>query len=272
MNVVLLSSSESDICPVFLASHRAELDRVGVKVPAVVLDENQSKESRPFRHLVEVATRQSRVSKCSIFSAAARLLCYKVMMTSPLGRASRDLSQDLPYATDVIRVGTLNSSVAVEAVASYSPDLVCLMGTRILTKETIDRISVPIINIHSSDPRLVRGGPVVVWDILGGRDEIALTVHEVVPKVDCGSILAQLSQEIVFVGGLGPTTRATMALARTKVADLFFAVILKYKSGNVDKVAYEPGPLRVVPSIQQLLRADMICRGKTITASRRSFR
>jgi hypothetical protein len=60
------------------------------------------------------------------------------------------------------------------------------MEARILTKQTLEAISAPIIN-NSSDPRWVRGGLVVVWEILAGRPALTLTVHEVAPAVDAGA-------------------------------------------------------------------------------------
>ena len=165
-----------------------------------------------------------------------------------------------PEALRVIRVPNLNRPEAVAAITAASCDLVCLMGARIINGKTIAALRAPIVNIHSSDPRWVRGGPVVIWEVLDGRDYIQLTIHEVVEALDAGAMLATRAHGIRFSGGIGRTTRHTMRAARPHVADLFAGVIEQWRRDELRRTSFQPGQLRVTPPVSQTLRAELRCR------------
>jgi methionyl-tRNA formyltransferase len=218
----------------------------------------------PFRHAWNVASRQAKVARCPTSLMSARILAYKSFM-----RAAPNSGEvaKAPPSLAVVRVGTLNSREAVDVVKSRGCDLVCLMGTRIISKETLAALGIPVVNIHSSDPAFVRGGPPVVWEILDKRTSITLTVHEVVEKLDSGAILRQKNHPIVFAGGLGRTVAGTMLAAKPLVAQLFYEVLVDYQRGAVERTEFAPGVLRVTPPIAATVRADCLCRLATRSAA-----
>jgi hypothetical protein len=269
---VMCGASEQ-IVDRFLAHNLPNLEPAGVSLQVVVLDEDLAGSgvstggsltadlNRRWGQLWGRAKRQGRIAGCSSLTAALRILLYQVLTR----RYRRDKLAGRRFPSDirVVKVPTLNSAAAIEAVQSAGCDLVCLMGARILTRRTLDAMSASIVNIHSSDPRWVRGGPVVVWEVLAGHPALTLTVHEVTPAVDAGAILAERTQPVMYRGGLGATTQATMVAARPKVGDLFEQVIRDMAVGNAQRTSFTPGTLKVTPNLYQSLRAEMLCRWRS---------
>jgi methionyl-tRNA formyltransferase len=192
-----------------------------------------------------------------------RLLAYRALVRHGADADRGITDNEFGPGLRVVRVPTANSEACIAALRESRCDVVCLMGTRILTRRTLEGIACPTINIHSSDPRFVRGGPVVVWEVLAQMESITLTIHNVAVEVDSGAILLQKQAPILFSGGLGATTHATMANAEPIVADLFERVLLDLSTGRAAESAFTPGPLRVTPPVPDLLRAESMCRARS---------
>jgi len=262
VNIALFASQPASIARLFIARHREKLSKDGVQIRVLVLDENASKRQNPVTHAWKIARRQAKIAGCSGLTSLARIAFYKgVNRLSTL----KSESTQLPPLDDVglVSVPTLNSDYAIKAVRSRYCDLVCLMGTRILRKDTLCELDVPTINIHSSDPGFVRGGPPVFWEVLEGLDHITLTIHDVVAELDAGHVLMQRTVPIEYCGGLGMTIRKTMRTAESSIADLFREVILAMKDGRERRTPNGRGPLRVTPSIKETWKAEMLCRSRT---------
>ncbi len=167
-----------------------------------------------------------------------------------------------------MRVGSLNSPRAVAAVREAGCDLVCLMGARILSGRTIQALGVPVVNVHFSDPRLFRGLPAVVWEVLAGLSEIVPTVHVVAERVDAGPILVQAPVPIAYAGGLAATTRATMSRAHHVAAELLETAIRRYAAGEPPQLPFRPARLRTIPGFRQMLRAEWLCRRRSRSPDR----
>jgi methionyl-tRNA formyltransferase len=237
------------------------LDRLaatGIELAAVVIDSNDSKRRTPLANALAVARRRARLTQCSLAKALLRGTAYRLLVRGA----------SIPFAFSnlhcpVLRVGSLNNGMAACLVRDLGCDVVCLMGTRILTARTLDELGSPAINIHSSDPAIIRGGPPVVWEVLAGLNEITLTIHEVAPQVDTGRILIQHAHAISFCGGLGSTIAQTMDGAAAPVAGLFDAALRGLWDGSIKPRSFEAGSLRTIPTVRELIRADRICRRKS---------
>jgi peptidoglycan/xylan/chitin deacetylase (PgdA/CDA1 family) len=204
---------------------------------------------------IRVARRRARLTQSSLPRAFLRGAAYRLLVRG----SSTSLS--LPDPTcPILHVGSLNDGAAAAMVRDQDCDVVCLMGTRILTARTLSDLGRPAINIHSSDPGLIRGGPPVVWEVLGGLNAATLTIHEVVPEVDAGRILIQQAHEISFSGGLGRTVARTMENGLDPVAGLFEAALRGLQAGTIVPQDFVPGPFRTIPSIREMIKADRICR------------
>jgi folate-dependent phosphoribosylglycinamide formyltransferase PurN len=78
-------------------------------------------------------------------------------------------------------------------IALHKPDFIIINGTRILKKSFLDKINVPIINIHTGVTPMYRGVHGGYW-ALANRDKsnFGSTIHLVDAGVDTGKILKQV--------------------------------------------------------------------------------
>jgi hypothetical protein len=234
----------------------------GIEIGCVVIDENRTRQANLVNHILSVAKRQAKVAGSSLPGALLRLVFFRFW--SNLGRRDEAVTAtDLPRAIPSFRVPSLNSAEAVDVVRACGCDASCLLGARILTRSTIQELGHTILNGHASDPRFVRGRPPVLWEVLNGDWHVCLTVHGVVQKLDAGPIYGQRLQEILYCGGIGATIGATMGQARVRMTDLFAEVLIGIHARTITPVEFNPGPVRTIPRISQLLRADLLCRSRS---------
>ena len=95
-----------------------------------------------------------------------------------------------------IKVPSVNSPETHREPEQIQPDILVVVGTSILSAETIGKAGVAI-NLHRGILPFYRGIDAVVAALrLGDQDRIGVTVHSVVPRVDAGDVLAQ---EVVLI-------------------------------------------------------------------------
>lgn len=93
---------------------------------------------------------------------------------------------------EMIQVGSVNSAACRAALAQLKPDAVLVIGTRIIGKETLSAITVPVINFHSGINPKYRGQAGGYWALaMGDPDNAGVTVHLVDEGVDTGAVLHQ---------------------------------------------------------------------------------
>lgn len=257
-----MAAEPAPICRAFVAEHVASLKKEGADLALVLLDGNAAKSQSLIKHGYRIAKRQARKAGCGTLKSLARILLFKlVCKLSSTG--GQDQTAPLPSDLHVVTVPTLNSAAATQAVRAASVDLICLMGARILTKETLSALNCPAINIHSSDPRFMRGAPSVVWEVLDGRKSITLTIHQVTPELDSGDILLQRELRIRFGGGLGATLERTFLDSIPVITRLFAETVVGLQNHRLTPQPFTPGPLRVTPKITQTLAAEFKCRANS---------
>lgn len=89
-------------------------------------------------------------------------------------------------------IGSVNSLACRAALAMIKPDVVVVLGTRIINRETLRSISVPVINSHAGWNPAYRGQAGGYWALARGDPQHAgVTVHLVDEGVDTGGILYQ---------------------------------------------------------------------------------
>lgn len=263
MKIAIMSTFPAILAKVFINRHYQNLERKGVSISSVIIDTQQHKRERKFKHAIMIAKRKAVIANCSTLTSFFRIIVWKTI--NRLTYVSHnDNSNNITEIITPVRVPTHNSEIAINEIRDNRPDLICLMGARILTRTTLEKFDTKVINIHSSDPRFIRGGPEVVWEVLANRTDITLTIHEVIAEVDAGAILLQEDHPITYGKGLGITIQRTMHSAEEKVADLFFQAILRYKEGSLEPQYFSPGQLCVTPKIRDTLRAEYLCRKKSI--------
>lgn len=93
---------------------------------------------------------------------------------------------------ELLRVKSVNSMACRAALAMLNPEVVLVIGTRIIGHETLRSITVPIINFHSGITPKYRGQAGGYWALAAGDPENAgVTVHLVDEGVDTGAALYQ---------------------------------------------------------------------------------
>lgn len=93
---------------------------------------------------------------------------------------------------DVVRVPSVNSPAAREALRALSPDVVVVNGTRILDRETLGCVEVPMVNLHAGITPAYRGVHGGYWALREGHAGLAgSTVHLVDAGIDTGAVIGQ---------------------------------------------------------------------------------
>jgi hypothetical protein len=123
-----------------------------------------------------------------------------------------------PQGCEILPVSTVNSMACRAALAMLKPEVVLVMGTRIIGKETLSSLRVPVINFHSGINPKYRGQAGGYWALARGDPENAgVTVHLVDEGVDTGPILYQARFEATQEDGFITYFYLQAALGRALV-------------------------------------------------------
>jgi len=107
------------------------------------------------------------------------------------GLAANPISSDL-----VTAVSTVNSEEAIAALVRLRPDVVVVVGTRIIGERVLSAVPAPFVNIHAGITPLYRGVHGGYWSLVE-RDpsHCGVTIHLLDKGIDTGGILAQVRIE-----------------------------------------------------------------------------
>ena len=85
-----------------------------------------------------------------------------------------------------------NSEAFVRCLSAYEPDIVVMASfDQILTAPTLAVPTRGWLNVHPSLLPRHRGPEPIYWTIVNGDRDAGITVHQTVPRIDAGPILAQ---------------------------------------------------------------------------------
>lgn len=106
--------------------------------------------------------------------------------------AEYDLDPEPNPLCQILPVKSVNSMAFRAALAMLKPDVVLVIGTRIIGKQTLSSITVPVINFHSGINPKYRGQAGGYWALaMGDAHNAGVTVHLVDAGVDTGAVLYQ---------------------------------------------------------------------------------
>jgi hypothetical protein len=103
-----------------------------------------------------------------------------------------DMAADWPAGCERFEVPSVNSPACLACIARLNPRVIVLLGTRIVDRETLAAITVPLINYHAGITPKYRGIHGGYW--AKAEDDLAnfgVTVHLVDPGIDTGAVLYQ---------------------------------------------------------------------------------
>jgi methionyl-tRNA formyltransferase len=92
----------------------------------------------------------------------------------------------------VFAIGNVNAPASLDAIIALNPDIVVLVGTRLLNRETLNAIPCPVVNYHAGITPAYRGQNGGYWALAcGDSGNFGTTLHLVDKGVDTGDIIAQ---------------------------------------------------------------------------------
>lgn len=102
------------------------------------------------------------------------------------------VSMTLPAALDVRPVPSGNDPAFIDALKKAAPDLLFVVGARMLRRSTLDAIACPAVNFHAGITPQYRGLNGGYWALAEGRPDLyGGTIHRVDAGVDTGAVIAQ---------------------------------------------------------------------------------
>lgn len=93
----------------------------------------------------------------------------------------------------IINIGSADSAELVEAIERVEAKVILLNGCRLLSKETLARLTCPVLNYHAGITPKYRGMNGAYWALAtGDAGNFGATVHLVDAGVDTGGVLHQV--------------------------------------------------------------------------------
>ncbi len=107
------------------------------------------------------------------------------------------LQPDAPANAQIIKVSSVNSDTAREALKQLAPKAVFVVSTRMISAKTLSSVEAPFINYHSGINPAYRGMYGGYFALANGEPEhFGATVHLVDDGVDTGDVLYQSHVEV----------------------------------------------------------------------------
>ena len=258
MNVVLVSSNATKHLSLEMFSkYNSKLDNYKISVIGVIIDLNKEK-SNFIVHLYKLAKRQRKYNGKFILSQIINIVFY-VSMTKIFGFKKKYINK-VP-SKKILNIDNLNSNKFIQIIKENKIDVVCLLGTRIVSAKILDKLkNVKFINIHSSVPTKYRGQPAFFWEIFDGRRNVQLTIHEATKNLDSGRIIKSKIFPIKYSYNLFFCISFNNQMSENHVFELFFDSLIDIKRGKINYFSYVPNSkIMVIPSIYDTLRAQLNC-------------
>jgi methionyl-tRNA formyltransferase len=159
--------------------------------PVIVLAEQAESKSLLLRR------RMKRQGVVTVAGQVGFVLLQKLLARKSRARIA-EICHDLklettPHAACTLRpVSSVNDAVTRTLIAELRPDVVVVYGTRIIGRETLAAISVPLINFHSGINPKYRGQAGGYWALaMNDAAHAGVTAHLVDAGVDTGEVLYQ---------------------------------------------------------------------------------
>lgn len=143
-----------------------------------------------------------RIKKLGLRTVVGQIL-FRIIIPPYLNRKSKarieEIKNQYNLRTDSFdsnmrkyRVDSINDNKVLKIVRKENPDIIVVNGTRIISKEILDKLTVPIINMHMGITPKYRGVHGGYWAIASGdKENCGVTIHKVDEGIDTGNIISQ---------------------------------------------------------------------------------
>lgn len=235
--------------------------RIGIEVPLLVRTHPSMQPLDRLRDLRRAIERRSRMTGRSRIAHLAEHFAWRAIHRAASPHVATAPSAPAPGFCVMEALATHDPSVA-RALADARADLAVVFGGDPIPQRMLDRMGVPLLNVHASDPTFCRGMPPVFWEIHAGLECLTLTLHEIVARLDAGAVVAQRTLPIAWRRTLAETLRATRDRMALELPALLADGIGRVVAGEAHARTVPPGPLRTLPPLGAILRAERRCRSR----------
>ncbi|MCO5251817.1 MAG: methionyl-tRNA formyltransferase [Candidatus Kapabacteria bacterium] len=104
----------------------------------------------------------------------------------------------LKYGIPILQPESLKDAAFIDNLASFEPDIICVIAFRILPKAVYELARIASFNVHASLLPKYRGAAPINHAIMKGETESGLSTFILQEKVDTGNILLQHSAKFPF--------------------------------------------------------------------------
>ena len=126
-------------------------------------------------------------------------LAFVLLVVSVLSHRARPRVRALLESVEVAskpvplqRVESVNSVATRDMLRRLDPDVVVVLGTRIISSAVLESVECPFVNLHAGVTPRYRGLHGVYWALSEGRPDLAgTTVHVVDAGIDTGTVLGR---------------------------------------------------------------------------------
>lgn len=235
--------------------------RIGIDVPLLVRTHPSMQPLDRVRDLRRAIERRARMTGRSRIAHLVEHFAWRAIHQAALPRVATAPSVLTPGLTVMDALATHDASVP-RALADARADLAVVFGGDPIPQRMLDRMGVPLLNVHASDPTFCRGMPPVFWEIHAGLECLTLTLHEIVARLDAGAVVAQRTMPIAWRRTLVGTLRATRDRMALELPSLLADGIGRVVAGAAHARTVPTGPLRTLPTLGAILRAERRCRSR----------
>ena len=167
-----------------------QLSRQGV-VEAIILEEKESSWTKIKR----------RLRKLPFYRVIGQLF-FLAILSPILSRLAKKriheivavsgFDDEVKQPAHKYQVKTINDRQVIDLINQHKPDIVFLNGTRIVHKKILERIRVPVVNIHVGITPKYRGIHGGYWALYNNDEtNFGVTLHRVDAGVDTGTVISQ---------------------------------------------------------------------------------
>lgn len=256
MNVVFVSSLKTEYLSFKMFNkYKEDLRSRDIHVRKIVIDSNSDKKNLIF-HLYKISKRQIKHNKKSVLYQMINVFLFSLINFFYVNKKTN--VHKIEDLNSIKYVDSINSERFVKIIRKNKTDVICLLGTRIVSSKILNSLSnVLFINIHSGDPSKYRGQPAFFWEIFDKQKNVQLTIHEATKNLDSGRILKSKSLPILYSKNLFKCLNENVNHSEKYIFKLFFEVLIDLKEKNIKFIEYQPhDKIMVVPTIIQLFKAQ----------------
>lgn len=132
----------------------------------------------------------------------------------------------------LVETGSVNRADFLDRLEAVAPDVVVSVAApEIFKKRLLALPRLGCINIHCGRLPTYRGMMPVFWQMKNGEERVTLSVHEMVPKLDDGALLATREFPLRSADRLDRVIRAT----KQESARLMIEVLQRFRRGDVER-------------------------------------